>query len=110
VFLIKLKIFIEKCAKKENFDGKNAGKMGNIENICFLFETVERNNNNSSSSNIALLIKMKKCKEKMGLKCRKSMLKNNWSSGKCKKFMFSCWVWWRTPLIPALGKQRQADF
>jgi hypothetical protein len=24
--------------------------------------------------------------------------------------MFSCWVWWRTPLIPALGKQRQADF
>jgi hypothetical protein len=20
------------------------------------------------------------------------------------------WAWWRTPLIPALGKQRQADF
>jgi hypothetical protein len=22
----------------------------------------------------------------------------------------NCWVWWRTPLIPALGRQRQADF
>jgi hypothetical protein len=21
-----------------------------------------------------------------------------------------CWVWWRTPLIPALGRQRQVDF
>jgi hypothetical protein len=20
------------------------------------------------------------------------------------------WAWWRTPLIPALGRQRQADF
>jgi hypothetical protein len=20
------------------------------------------------------------------------------------------WVWWRTPLVPALGRQRQADF
>jgi hypothetical protein len=22
----------------------------------------------------------------------------------------SSWVWWRTPLIPALGRQRQVDF
>jgi hypothetical protein len=21
-----------------------------------------------------------------------------------------CWAWWHTPLIPALGRQRQVDF
>jgi hypothetical protein len=21
-----------------------------------------------------------------------------------------CWAWWHTPLIPALGRQRQTDF
>jgi hypothetical protein len=26
------------------------------------------------------------------------------------KSVFNCWAWWRTPLIPALGRQRQADF
>jgi hypothetical protein len=26
-----------------------------------------------------------------------------------KNYLF-CRVWWRTPLIPALGRQRQADF
>jgi hypothetical protein len=30
----------------------------------------------------------------------------NGQSGGC----VSCRVWWHTPLIPALGRQRQADF
>jgi hypothetical protein len=32
--------------------------------------------------------------------------------GNCKpKLRVECgWVWWRTPLIPALGRQRQANF
>jgi hypothetical protein len=24
--------------------------------------------------------------------------------------VYFCWAWWRTPLIPPLGRQRQADF
>jgi hypothetical protein len=27
-----------------------------------------------------------------------------------KKACGQSWAWWRTPLIPALGRQRQADF
>jgi hypothetical protein len=26
------------------------------------------------------------------------------------KIVKNCWTWWCTPLIPALGRQRQADF
>jgi hypothetical protein len=26
------------------------------------------------------------------------------------KVVYNSWVWWRTSLIPALGRQRQADF
>jgi hypothetical protein len=29
---------------------------------------------------------------------------------KKKKQKTFCRVWWRTPLVPALGRQRQADF
>jgi hypothetical protein len=27
-----------------------------------------------------------------------------------RKNSFICQAWWRTPLIPGLGRQRQADF
>jgi hypothetical protein len=36
-------------------------------------------------------------------------LKSVWNWGFKKKKKKS-WAWWRTPLIPALGRQRQADF
>jgi hypothetical protein len=26
------------------------------------------------------------------------------------RFLVCCWAWWCTPLIPALGRQRQVDF
>jgi hypothetical protein len=28
----------------------------------------------------------------------------------CFKIGSFCWAWWRTPLVPALGRQGQADF
>jgi hypothetical protein len=28
----------------------------------------------------------------------------------CKKQEDMSWAWWHTPLIPALGRQRQVDF
>jgi hypothetical protein len=34
---------------------------------------------------------------------------DNWHPGWAKTWMLSR-AWWRTPLIPALGRQRQADF
>jgi hypothetical protein len=37
---------------------------------------------------------------KVSLHCKWTLSKKNWGSQ----------VWWRTPLIPALGRQRQVDF
>jgi hypothetical protein len=36
-----------------------------------------------------------------------SFIKNNWAPSKLE---ISAGQWWLTPLIPALGRQRQEDF
>jgi hypothetical protein len=47
----------------------------------------------------------------MGFRVKQRILNRGILNGReALKEMFKAQQWWRTPLIPALGRQRQADF
>ena len=39
-----------------------------------------------------------------------NVLKINETGNTTIKNQWISWAWWRTPIVPALGRQRQADF